>query len=71
MKRIVTVVETTCDHPACTEEGSQPTSSVQFWVYVTAKGRRTNPITIELCDAHRDEVKGLFQFMQKFDQKED
>ena len=73
VKKIITTVETWCDYPDCHVSGSgtQETSTVQFWVYVSAKGRKTHPITVELCDTHRDELKHLFQSMQKYDQKED
>ena len=75
MKKIVTIVQSWCDYPGCADEststGGQETSTTQFWVYVMAKGRKTQPITVELCDKHRDELKHVFQSMQKFDQKDD
>lgn len=77
MKKVITIVQSWCDYPGCAEkseavgEESQETATVEFWVYVTGKGRKTNPITVEMCDEHREEMKALFQSMQKYDQKDD
>lgn len=75
MKKVVTVVQSWCDYPDCASDESerspdgQDTSTVEFWVYVNGKGRKTLPITIELCETHRDELRAVYQWMQKFDQK--
>lgn len=65
-----------CDYPGCREEavstgyeGGQETSTATFWFYANGKGRKTNPITIDLCEDHTAELRGLFTAMQKFDQK--
>jgi hypothetical protein len=77
MKQIQTIVTTWCDYPNCaevasTEKGlkSQETTTVEFSFYAHARGRKTAPITVELCDMHRDEMKDIYTAMKKFDQKE-
>lgn len=67
-----------CDYPGCKEEFikehgvgiAQETSTATFWFYANGKGRKTSPITIDLCEHHTAELRGLFTAMQKFDQKE-
>jgi len=72
------VVTTWCDYPGCVDEyrarvkiNSQETYPVSFWVYPHAKGKPTQPIVIELCEAHRDDMKALFVAMKPFDQSRD
>jgi hypothetical protein len=75
MKQVITTIVAWCDYPGCAEmaeaagASQQDTESVEFWVYVSGKGRKTNPIKVEMCEEHRTELKTLFSSMQKFDQK--
>jgi hypothetical protein len=71
MKKVITVVETWCDYPGCADEAteSQETTTVETWFYVPGRGRKPHPITVEMCDTHLAEMKALFGFMQKYDQK--
>ena len=75
MKKVITIIETWCDAPGCAEsvkeEGGQETTTAEFWFYVPGKGRKPNPIRVELCDDHREEMRSLFLSMQKYDQKDD
>lgn len=77
MKKVITIIQAWCDYPGCAEKAeavgqeSQETATVEFCFYVNGRGRKTAPITVELCDEHREELKALYQSMQKFDQKTD
>lgn len=72
------MVRTWCDYPGCAEEYKsrgkvitvQDTYPVSFWVYPHVRGKPTQPIVIELCEMHRDELKALYVAMKPFDQKE-
>lgn len=75
MKEVITIVKTWCDHPACVAtrqpgDEAQETQSCEVWFYVSGKGRKTNPIKVELCAQHIQEMRATFTAMQKFDQKE-
>jgi hypothetical protein len=67
------VVRTWCDYPGCRDNQNvaveQETYTVEFWVYTTAKGRKTQPITVELCEEHRDDLRALYQHLKQYDQK--
>lgn len=77
MKEVITMIRSWCDYPGCAQaartEGrdTQDTASVEFWVYISGKGRKTSPITVELCEEHREHLKSVFQTMQKYDQRGD
>lgn len=69
---------TWCDYPGCAEahkeDGAvdgQDTHTVEYWVYSSGKGRKTNPIKVELCDLHREYLKTIFTEMQKHDQNKE
>lgn len=74
MKEVITITKTWCDHPACVAtrqpgDDSQETQSAEVWFYVSGKGRKTNSIKVELCAQHVQEMRSLFNSLQKFDQK--
>lgn len=77
MKKVITIVQAWCDYPGCAEkseavgEESQDTATVEFCFYVKGRGRKTQPITVELCEEHREEMRALYTAMQKFDQKDE
>jgi hypothetical protein len=76
MKKVVTTVETWCDYPGCADramesgEAMQETTTIEFWYYVPGKGRKPNPIRVEVCESHKTQLRDLFLVMQKYDQKE-
>ena len=77
MKEVLTIVQSWCDHPECVEEraGSesvdpQETTTVEVWFYAHAKGRKTNPVPVDLCVNHLAELRDLYAALRKFDQKE-
>lgn len=67
-----------CDYPGCKEAFikehgvgiAQDTSAVSFWFYVHGKGRKTNPVIVDMCDSHAESQRELFVSLQKFNQKE-
>ena len=65
-----------CDHPQCEyapeipEGESQEVSPVEFWVNAPG-GRKTKPIKVEMCGSCLEELKELFQMMQRVDQNKD
>jgi hypothetical protein len=77
MKQVMTVVTSWCDYPGCADEAAkagettQETISVQFLFYTSGRGRKTNPINVEMCKDHADAMRLLYQSMQKYDQKND
>jgi hypothetical protein len=66
-----------CDHPQCgtsfdiPEGESQEVTPVEFWVYSSGRGRKTQPIKIELCSECMEELKDLYTAMQRFDQNKE
>jgi hypothetical protein len=63
-----------CDYPECSEAAKefpmgQVTRDIEFWVYTPGKGRKPNPIRVEVCESHEAELKNLYYAMQKADQK--
>lgn len=67
-----------CDYPECAGEFKnfnpdalgQTTTTVDFWFNAIGKGRKTQPIKVELCDTHKDMLRDAFVAMQRYDQKE-
>lgn len=61
-----------CDHPVCLERrpemrnGGQDVKDVQVWFYT--RGAKREPIKVELCPDHEDEMRSLYQALSKFDQ---
>ena len=79
MSKQVTVF-TACDYPGCstTTEGDQieigqihSVAPVEFLVYSRGRGRRVNPIIIDLCEEHSGELKELYRVLSKSDQSKD
>ena len=75
-KEVVITTVSWCDYPGCrdiaeeeTPEG-QETQAVSFWFYVHGKGRKTNPIQVDLCEEHSEEQRALLVHMSKYHQRE-
>lgn len=75
----VTVV-TYCDWPDCAETfkreagpstSGQETTTVDMWFNAIGKGRKTQPIKVELCDIHKNLMRDVFIAMQKYDQNKE
>jgi hypothetical protein len=74
------IVVTYCDYPGCANEFKereqtaisygQETVRTTVWVYVHAKGRKTEPVEVLLCDKHVNELRGIFQALQKYSLKD-
>lgn len=69
------VVKTYCDYPECadawkaesTDEASQKTTRTTVLVYTNGKGRKPEPVEVLFCADHLDQLKGLFQWLQRYD----
>lgn len=73
MKKIVTVVQSWCDYPDCAAEvdpAPQETETVEFWFYVPGRGRKPNPVRVEMCAEHVEEMKNFMALLRRADQKE-
>lgn len=68
-------VLTFCDYPECGSFEDHPegqdTITIQFWVYQNARGRKTEPIQVEVCEKHRDELRNIYATMQRYDQNKE
>ena len=68
---------TFCDYPNCSDEAreeepqGQETTGVDFWFNARGRGRRTQAILIELCADHLAELRGLYNALARYDQKEE
>jgi hypothetical protein len=59
-----------CDHPECIErrpemEGGQDVKETRVWFYT--KGAKREPIRVELCQEHEDEMRALYHALSKYD----
>lgn len=73
-------IATYCDYPGCADQfkkdadypqAGQTTETVDFWFNVVGKGRKTQPIKVELCDIHKEGLRDVFLTMQKYDQNKE
>jgi hypothetical protein len=63
-----------CDYPGCRDDhvhliNGQETQPVEVWVYTPGKGRKPNPIKVEMCEEHLAEMKALYAHLSKFNQR--
>ena len=68
-------ITTECDWEDCgvsdadlLEGESGEIRPVDFLVYVRGRGRKSQPITIDLCPLHVVQMKNIYQALSKFDQ---
>lgn len=75
-------VVTFCDYPECAADYKnfnpesevalgQATTTVEYWVYASGRGRKTQPIKIELCDAHKEMLREVYTHAQRYDQNKE
>lgn len=62
-----------CDHPVCIENrselvGGQEVKEVQIWFYT--RGQKRKPIRVELCQEHEEELRTLYQALNKFNMED-
>lgn len=69
------LVTSVCDYPECEEvdreipEGETgQVRPVEVLFYVRSRGRKTKIVTVDMCQAHIDEMKTLYQALAKVDQ---
>jgi hypothetical protein len=64
-----------CDYPGCREEHEdeprgQETVAVDYLFYVRGRGRKTQTVTVEMCEEHAEELAALHRHLVRFNQKE-
>lgn len=75
MKLITTIIQSWCDYPDCAKlaemdgKTDQETFAIDFWVNIVGRGRRTAPVSVEVCAQHRDALREVFRYMKQFDTK--